>query len=438
MGFRIRSSVPFLVTLLASISPLAAQDTPPAQPQASFVDASHSTLHLEVDGKQYVVDVAAGTVRPSDAQPETRPGATLFAANCAGCHGANGKGISSAGTPDFTDPQLLTKLTDGQIADTIRKGRPDHMPAFAGQLNSTQISALASYVRSFVPSTSTTSSIASVKPATDESGIYKPGDDSLFSLPTGRPVDARSFTVNFTHRFPYGPAFTSAPGSGVSPQISQAFGLDNFAIASLGVRYGVTDKLSVDIYRSSSFIGRPIQLMVAYNLLDEHHGQPFNLALRFSVEGQNNFSKSFTENLEAVFSRSMTSHAQFYFVPTVSFNDRRLVQGALVSDDIPDEPGINAISLGVGVAVDIRPTVALIAEVIPTVLNATELGIHRPPFALAIQKKLFRHAFTFGVTTSPGTTVSQRAGTNATFLNNPSADTPSGLFLGFDLTRQIY
>ena len=32
-----------------------------------------------------------------------------------------------------------------------------------------------------------------------------------------------------------------------------------------------------------------------------------------------------------------------------------------------------------------------------------------------------------------GTTVLQRGGTNATFLNNPSADTPSGLFLGFDL-----
>jgi hypothetical protein len=76
--------------------------------------------------------------------------------------------------------------------------------------------------------------------------------------------------------------------------------------------------------------------------------------------------------------------------------------------------------------------------VIPTVVGGTELGIHRPPFSFAIQKKLYRHAFTFGFTTSPGTTVSQRAGTNATFLNSPSADTPAGLFLGFDLTRRIY
>jgi hypothetical protein len=46
----------------------------------------------------------------------------------------------------------------------------------------------------------------------------------------------------------------------------------------------------------------------------------------------------------------------------------------------------------VGVAVDIRPTVVLIAEVIPTVAGGPELGVHRPPFSFAIQKKLYRPA----------------------------------------------
>jgi hypothetical protein len=224
----------------------------------------------------------------------------------------------------------------------------------------------------------------------------------------------------------------------LGPRGAELFGLDNFALLSFGVRYGVTDRLSVDVWRSPSFIGRPIQLMVAYNIFDEHHEDAFNLTFRVSMEGQDNFHKNYAENLEAVFSRSLTSHAQIYSVPTVSFNDRRLVQGSLVSDQIPDEPGINAFSLGTGLAVDIRPTVALLGEVIPTVLGGSELGIHRPAFSFAIQKKLYRHAFTFGFTTSPGTTVSQRAGTNATFLSSPSADAPSGLFLGFDLTRQIH
>ena len=254
----------------------------------------------------------------------------------------------------------------------------------------------------------------------------------LFTLPTGRAVDEHALIVNFSHRFAFDSA-VSGPARG-----AQLFGLDNFSLSSFGLRYGVTDRLSVDVWRSPSFIGRPIQLMAAYNIFEERHEAPLNLTFRVSIEGQDNFRKNYTENLEAIVSRSLTSRAQIYFVPTASFNDRRLVQGGLLSDEIPDEPGINAFSIGVGLAVDIRPTVALIAEVIPTVANGTELGIHRPPFSFAIQKKLYRHAFTFGFTTSPGTTVSQRAGTNATFLDQPGADTPGGLFLGFDLTRQIY
>jgi hypothetical protein len=126
-------------------------------------------------------------------------------------------------------------------------------------------------------------------------------------------------------------------------------------------------------------------------------------------------------------------------VPTFSFNARPLVQATgFLSSDIPDMPGINTFSIGVGAAYDIRPTVALVTEVIPTLLNADELGIHRPAYSFGIQKKIFRHAFTLGLTTSPGVTVSQRAGTRAEFLGQPPADTPGGLFFGFDLTRQIH
>ena len=104
----------------------------------------------------------------------------------------------------------------------------------------------------------------------------------------------------------------------------------------------------------------------------------------------------------------------------------------------PDLPGFNTFVLGIGGAVDIRPTVALVAEGFPTLVNGPELGIHRPAFAFGIQKRVLRHAFTFGFTTSPGTVVSQRAGPRATFLGQPSGDTPGGLFIGFDLMRQIY
>ncbi len=178
---------------------------------------------------------------------------------------------------------------------------------------------------------------------------------------------------------------------------------------------------------------------VAYHLLDEHDGNPLNASVRASVDGQNDFDKNFTTNFEMILSRTVTRRAQLYLVPTLSLQARELITkpGSLASIP-PNLPGFNTFSLGVGGALDIRPTVALVAEVFPTLANGPELGIHRPAYAFGIQKRVLRHAFTLGFSNSPGTVVSQRAGTRATFVGDPSADTPSGLFIGFDLMRQIY
>lgn len=415
--------------VLLAFSPALPDDVPL---RAAFAQGSHSAVLLDVDGKQYLVDIAARTVQEStpaaSTAPSTGSAAELFRQNCAPCHEPNGKGNASKGTPNFTEASVQKSLSNQGILDAIRNGKGGVMPAWSGRLTDAQITDLATYVRSF----SSTSGSSSSGQAPVNAGIYQPGDDVLVSLPTGRPVEEHAVIVNFTHRFAYQPAFSG------STEGETLFGLDNFSISSFGFRYGVTDRFSVDIYRSPSFIGRPIQLAASYNLLEERHGAPFNLVVAAAEEGQNNFRKNFTEDLEMIVSRSLTSHAQLYVVPTASFNDRRLVQGGLRSDQIPDLPGINAFSMGFGLAVDIRPTIALLAEVIPTLVNGEELGIHRPAFSFGIQKKIYRHAFTLAFSNSPGTTISQRAGTRATFLNEPNSDTPAGLFIGFDLTRQIH
>ena len=305
------------------------------------------------------------------------------------------------------------------------------MPAWSGKLSDAQIADLASYVRSFSEK-STSRSKTSTPQEAYSSGIYQPGDDVLVSLPTGRALDRHGFYANFSHRFASDPAFTG-PG-----KAAELFGLDSVSISSFGFRYGVTDHLSVSVWRSPSFIGRPIQIMAAYNFLDERREAPLNMAMRVSIEGQNNFQKSFTENIETIFSRTVMSHAQLYVVPTMSFNARRLLPGGLRARQILDSPGVNVFSAGFGASVDIRPTVALVAEVIPTLLNADEMGIHRPAYSFGIQKKIWRHAFTLALSNSPGTTVSQRAGTRATYTRSAHADTPGGLFLGFDIMRQIH
>ena len=416
-----------------------------------FIPGSSSTVLIQRDGKDYLVDLAQRTIQEQDSPsmppaipathlesahsspPEDQSGAKIFADNCAACHGTDGKGVAAMKTPDFTNPAVQAALPDASVAKTIREGKPGTaMPAWGGKLTDAEIASVAGFVKSLGQAS---------KPASGAPGAerkravkaYVPADDYLFSLPTGRQLDRHGFYFNFTHRFVYTPAFSGTGGG------DTLGGLDDFSISSFGFRFGVTDKLSVSAYRSPSLIDRPIELGVAYHFLDEHKGNPLNATVRASLDGQNDFSKNFTPNLELILSRTVTRRAQLYLVPTLSLQARELRQkpGSLASIP-PNLPGFNTFVLGAGGAFDIRPTVALVSEVFPTLANGPELGIHRPAYAFGIQKRVYRHAFTLGFSNSPGTVVSQRAGTRATFLGQPSADTPSGFFVGFDLMRQIY
>ncbi len=442
------------LTAAGTICMAANQAPAGADPSAlgiSFIEGSNSTLMLRRDGKQYLVDLAARTVReaappraagdaaraaqaPASAAVAAKPnGGAIFKANCAVCHGADGKGIAAIGTPNFTDPKVQNSITDQQIIDTIKHGRKGTpMPAWEGKLSNEEIVAVAGYVRS-LGGRKLSAEAAAAKPETAQARVYEPGDDVLMSLPTGRKVDRHGLYVNFTHRFALDPAF-----SGVARGNALA-GLDGFSLSSFGFRYGATDRLAVSIFRSPTFISRPIQFMAGYRLFSETGPFPINTTVRVSMEGHNNFSRNHTGNLEIILSRSIGRRAQLYFVPTVSLGNRRLFQPAsYVSSAIPNLPGYNTFSTGAGGALDVRPTIALLAEVIPTVVNGRPLGIHRPAYSFAIQKKIFRHAFTFGFTQGPGVTVSHRAGTRAAYVNDPSADKPSGLFIGFDIMRRLY
>ena len=79
-------------------------------------------------------------------------GSAIFKEHCTTCHGDDGKGNSSIGTPDFTSAKIQASLTDQEIITTITDGRKGTiMPAWKGTLSSEEIAAVASYVRSLGP-----------------------------------------------------------------------------------------------------------------------------------------------------------------------------------------------------------------------------------------------------------------------------------------------
>jgi len=190
---------------------------------------------------------------------------------------------------------------------------------------------------------------------------------------------------------------------------------------------------AVAAYRTPTSFGRIIQLSAGVQLSSETLGNPFSSTFRVAVEGTDHFRGKYVTSLELAFARSIKKRAQIYFAPTISFNNRPL---QVIANDVLNpmtDFTETTTALGVGASVDIRPTVALIGEIIPRVSG--QLGEHRPSFMLGIQKKIFRHSFTLGLTNSPGTTLSTRSATRGSYGLD---DTFGGLTLGFNISRRLF
>jgi len=76
-------------------------------------------------------------------------GAKIFAANCAVCHGPQGKGNREVGAPNLTDNIWLYAPDKQTIMEGIWGGRGGVMPAWGGKLDPVTIKALAVYVHTF-------------------------------------------------------------------------------------------------------------------------------------------------------------------------------------------------------------------------------------------------------------------------------------------------
>jgi hypothetical protein len=269
----------------------------------------------------------------------------------------------------------------------------------------------------------------------EEAETYYTEDIVLWNLPTAHHLEKKALIVDFTHRFNFNEAFE--PGS-----ISTLFGLDGFSFSSLGFTYGITDRFFAGIYRTPTTFGRIIQLSAGAELSREDLGHPFSSTFRVGVEGTDHFRSKYITSLELAFARSIKKRAQIYFTPTVSFNNRPL---QVVANDVFNQTpfdGKTTTALGAGISVDIRPTVAIVGEAIYRAsgwLEQTSSGVptpHRPSFMLGIQKKIYRHSFTLGLTNSPGTTLSTRSATRGSY--NGLDDTFGGLTLGFNLSRRLF
>ncbi len=75
-------------------------------------------------------------------------GATIFAENCASCHGENGQGIQEMGAPNLTDAAWVYGGDDETMFKTIYDGRQGWMPAWEDRLTKADRMMLTLYIQS--------------------------------------------------------------------------------------------------------------------------------------------------------------------------------------------------------------------------------------------------------------------------------------------------
>jgi cytochrome c oxidase cbb3-type subunit 3 len=90
------------------------------------------------------VETAAPAVAVVPSPKATIDAAALFASNCAGCHGDDGKGGFG---PDLSRSSYEYGKDPVSVTTSIANGRGDKMPAFGGRLSSAEVAALVNFSR---------------------------------------------------------------------------------------------------------------------------------------------------------------------------------------------------------------------------------------------------------------------------------------------------
>jgi cytochrome c oxidase cbb3-type subunit III len=95
------------------------------------------------------VQSLSGRADPDEATLEE--GATLFAENCASCHGEDATGLTDLGAPNLTDEAWIYGGDAVTLFETIHDGRMGWMPSWEGRLTEAERKMLAIYLLDVLP-----------------------------------------------------------------------------------------------------------------------------------------------------------------------------------------------------------------------------------------------------------------------------------------------
>lgn len=97
------------------------------------------------DVVSYVRSLSDAPLAPAE-KTGAAAGATIFADNCAACHGEDGRGSTDVGAPDLTDGAWIYGGDRPSIFASVDRGRQGEMPAWEARLTPVQRKLLTVYV----------------------------------------------------------------------------------------------------------------------------------------------------------------------------------------------------------------------------------------------------------------------------------------------------
>ena len=250
-----------------------------------------------------------------------------------------------------------------------------------------------------------------------------PTGDWLLSLPSPSMPAQGTWEWKFTHRFNQ-----SLDQGGLSDQLHSLFGLDSNADVVFGASYAIRRDLQLSLMRSNT--NDTFEGAAKFVLLQQAPAVPVSISLRGGADWRTEKDLDDRVSLfaQAIVSRQFGRKAEVFLLPTFATKAGRAVSG--------DSSGAlfkNAFNVPIGAIVMIRPSLGVVAEIVPPNQDLPDDMDADLGWAIGIKRQIGGHWFEILLTNSQASTADQYV--TSTFQGTPldSGD----IHLGFNIERRF-
>lgn len=250
-----------------------------------------------------------------------------------------------------------------------------------------------------------------------------PVGDQLLTLPSSHMAAAGLWEVKFSHRFNQ-----SLTDGSFADQLHSLFGLDTNADVTFGASYAMRENLQLSLARSNT--NDTFEAAAKYVVLQQSSTRPVTLAARGGIDyrTERDLEDRTSFFAQAIVSRRIGAKTELFALPTIVTNAGRAVTG-----DTSGALFDHAFNVPVGITYFMRPTLAVVAEVIPPnsdLPNTTNADLG---WSLGLKRAIGGHWFEVLLTNTQGTTVDQYTTTTFQGAGLDAGDVK----LGFNIERRF-